>query len=704
MRYEIIEGVNIIQPLEMDSDIYDKIILKLETETHIKFKYYQNNYVIKRIKSRINSLNLSSDGAYYDYLKNHPDEIDLFLDNFTINYSYFFRNFNVFQEIKKLIENAGLTQQDTIRIWSCPCASGEEPYSLAILFEELKNDKKNFPNYEIIGSDINPNAIKKARLGIYGEHALSEIPEKIKKKYFERLSESSLKYKLIKKIRTKVRFINEDITLGHQKSQKYDIILCRNFIIYIDNIYRKELLKNLKMVLKEQGILILGKTEKIRQDNALEIIDPINQFYIHNSENVNDKYTYKSLLFKKNEQKRISKPLNLKLQSREFKTREKSNKKHLQTRKTKKQIEQKREKKNDKNENDNKNSIKLIKPNKAKVKNDKIVELELESEPNKTTYTLNEFNDKFANQKIKGSQEKLEIQGESSEQIQENLKKLKEKIDKEIFYLDQQRDDLNNKISIFQKKQKDFQLEKEQFIRKKLFFEQQKKQYEKELKWFQKQKNQFEIKRERFKVKRIQFLKEKRKFESRLHNNKKNNDNIKKFEEKKRSLKEYILPLGSHILLSQNDNRLGIGLLSLYGLGSSYVLILVDSVIKVYSMAHILFSKPKNKIQMPEEVSAIEKPHQYASLCVPYLIKRMLVKGASEKMISAYIIGGAQLFNKKYESIMETYNILKEKLSAYNIELLNSDIGGKSRRMIKYNLNEEKLYLRTEDEKSFKPL
>jgi chemotaxis protein methyltransferase CheR len=103
-------------------------------------------------------------------------EIERFLDNFTINYSYFFRNYEIFKRIGELLEKYQLTKNSLIKVWSCPCANGEEPYSLGILFEELKAENSDFPEYKIVASDINSQAIKKAKKGIYGKHALHEIP------------------------------------------------------------------------------------------------------------------------------------------------------------------------------------------------------------------------------------------------------------------------------------------------------------------------------------------------------------------------------------------------------------------------------------------------------------------------------------------------------------------------------------------------
>jgi len=701
MRYEVMDGVDIIDFLEMNPDIFNKIVLKLENETNIKFKYYQKNHIVKRIKSRIKSLELNSDTAYYDYLKHHPGEIELFLDSFTINYSYFFRNYGVFQRLVNIIEEADLTREDKIKIWSCPCASGEEPYSLAILLEEKRAFKKDFPKYEIIGSDINPNAIEAAIKGIYGKHELNETPEVLRKKYFTTISDTAPKYKLAKKIRENVQFINEDITLGHQKSQKYDIILCRNFIIYINQIYRKELLKQLKRSLKDQGILVVGKTEKIKSNNALELIDPLNKFYKYSSRNNS---SYKSLLIPKSQEKAPSERLAAKLEEKIFESRKKTYKKKARKDKRNKRAELTDKKDEDKHKLKKTNQLPPMKnnhPTKVKRMNKKIIELNMEAENQKNTYSLEEFNKKLKKAKLYSKRDKRKpVEKSSSKDRKQELQALKKKMDKELSFLNQQRKDLNEKISQFQIQNAQLEQEKRKFERKKILLKRQKKQFKRELEWFRKQKEQLETRKAHLEAKRAKFLKEKRRFEAKRTKLEKSQNYSDGSKIKKKSIEEYTLSLGDYFIHPQDEGEKEVEIISLYGLGSSYVLILVDPITKVVCMAHILFPKPKSNQQM----SKIEKKHQYASLCIPYLMKKMLIKGASEKMISAYIVGGAQIFKKKYQSIKETYAILTGELDSYGIKLLASDIGRKKRRTIKYKTQEEQLRLKCEEEETFRTL
>jgi chemotaxis receptor (MCP) glutamine deamidase CheD len=217
------------------------------------------------------------------------------------------------------------------------------------------------------------------------------------------------------------------------------------------------------------------------------------------------------------------------------------------------------------------------------------------------------------------------------------------------------------------------------------------------LDWFRRQKEQFERRVNRFEKEKEQFLKEKKEFLS-----SKEKHQISKKENKRvsKNLEEYVLSLGKFIILNYKEDDNDIDILSFYGIGSSYGLILIDPIRKVCCMSHILFAKPKKS----KKQSQIDNPHQYASLCVPHLLKKMLLKGASEKNISAMIFGGAQIFNKNYKSIREVYSILKNELAYYNINIKTADIGGQTQRAIKYNLKEKELFLKYKGEEEFTKL
>ncbi|MFW9824156.1 MAG: CheR family methyltransferase, partial [Candidatus Thorarchaeota archaeon] len=228
----------------------------------MKFEHYQRNFLEKRINYRMKHLNLEYYQEYIEYIRSNPDEIDLFLDKFTINYTYFFRNLNVFESFEKFLKIYIKQLKRPLKIWSAPCATGDEPYSIAILLDHLKNLGNDFPDFEVVASDIDKTAIKIAKEGVYGDYAIHEVPITYLNKYFtKKNTEIGPKFIINQKVKEKVCFLQEDIIKSQNSNQKYDVIFCRNFIIYINQYAREKLIRVLKSRLHNGGLLILGGSE-----------------------------------------------------------------------------------------------------------------------------------------------------------------------------------------------------------------------------------------------------------------------------------------------------------------------------------------------------------------------------------------------------------------------------------------------------------
>ena len=270
--------------LTAESKSMDILIDKLKDITGIKFEHYQRKFLEKRIKFRIKDLDFNSHEEYIQHLSKDPEEINRFLDKFTINYTYFFRNYEVFEKLEEFIRSYVNGLKRPLRIWSAPCATGDEPYSIAILLDKLKNRVINFPDYEIVASDIDSKAIEIAKAGIYGEYSLHETPKNYVQTYFKREeSPHGPKFILNNNIKDKVELIQEDIIKGHNKKTKYDIILCRNFLIYVDRDSRERLFRLFENCLVDGGLLVLGKTETIMDINTcIKTIDNVDRFCVKN--------------------------------------------------------------------------------------------------------------------------------------------------------------------------------------------------------------------------------------------------------------------------------------------------------------------------------------------------------------------------------------------------------------------------------------
>jgi chemotaxis protein methyltransferase CheR len=160
-------------------------------------------------------------------------EYDRLFDAFTINVTNFFRDKSVYRIIKKtvipeLVSSKKKQGKKIIRVWSAGCASGEEPYSMAILFHQILGKRIGDYLISIYATDIDEKVIEKAIRGEYNAGAVSEVDEKILRQYFKR----NLKYGLKEEIRQMVRFKRHDL-ISDRPLAHLDIILCRNVLIYL---------------------------------------------------------------------------------------------------------------------------------------------------------------------------------------------------------------------------------------------------------------------------------------------------------------------------------------------------------------------------------------------------------------------------------------------------------------------------------------
>ena len=260
----------------------ESLIYKLRKATKINFECYKREFLVRRIKARMYRLNMISDDDYLDYISKNPDEFKEFCDLFTINYTYFFRNYEIYEQLSKNIKKIKKQKKRKLKIWSCPCATGEEPYSIAMLFDTLQKTYSHVPNVEIVASDIDGRVLDFAREGVYGTYSVHDLPQTYMNTYFTtKKTRLGPQYTISEGIKNKVRFIEEDLTNGHSLPQKYDIVFCRNFLIYLNRISQKRVLKIIADHLNPRGLMIIGKTEMVLNSKSklFNLIDAKYHFY-----------------------------------------------------------------------------------------------------------------------------------------------------------------------------------------------------------------------------------------------------------------------------------------------------------------------------------------------------------------------------------------------------------------------------------------
>lgn len=246
-----------------------KILGYLKQKRGFDFSGYSKSLIKKQITQRLNSNNLPTIPAYFNFIQNNPTELDQLINNLTINVTHFFRNTISFVYFEKyvlptLITNKIKDREHALRIWSAGCASGDEPYSAAILInEELIKNNFQF-DVSIFATDFDKNILHKAKKAIFNFDSVKNIKYYLLKKYF---NQKNKQYLLNKNICKMVNFSFYDML--DQKTHSpplsvygdFDIIFCCNLLIYYEKEQQDLIFKKLYRSLPINGYLILGEAE-----------------------------------------------------------------------------------------------------------------------------------------------------------------------------------------------------------------------------------------------------------------------------------------------------------------------------------------------------------------------------------------------------------------------------------------------------------
>jgi chemotaxis protein methyltransferase CheR len=242
--------------LENENFLEKMMFEKLKKEIHeligVNCDGYRPEYLKRRIEIRLRATNSKTYGDYARYLKANPKEIDLLLNDLTVNYSLFFRDSDVFLFLKEKIFPE-FSSSKTARIWSAGCATGEEPYSLAILANEYKEHSRIDFHATIYASDIDRDALAKAARGEYELNSLQGVEQSLIDKYF--VHESKI-FRVKNLVKGPVRFERHDL-MTPPPHQTLDIVMCRNVMIYFSRESQQKIHMNFYGSLREGGYLII---------------------------------------------------------------------------------------------------------------------------------------------------------------------------------------------------------------------------------------------------------------------------------------------------------------------------------------------------------------------------------------------------------------------------------------------------------------
>ncbi|MFN8259211.1 MAG: CheR family methyltransferase [Bacteroidales bacterium] len=255
---------------QLSDSEFSKLSKFIYTQYGIKMPPEKRIMLQSRLQKRLRALKIYTFKEYIDYAFQHGnDEIIHMMDVVSTNKTDFYREPSHFEFLQQSILPKLYTEKRQIKVWSAGCSSGQEVYTLAIELSEFSAKNSGF-DYSILGTDISTLMLKKAYTAIYTEDMVSMIPLDIKKKYLLKSKEKAKKLIRINNLlRNKVRFQRINFMDDHYGvNDQFDIIFCRNVLIYFDRETQEKVINKLCNYLRNDGFFFLGHSESITNLNV----------------------------------------------------------------------------------------------------------------------------------------------------------------------------------------------------------------------------------------------------------------------------------------------------------------------------------------------------------------------------------------------------------------------------------------------------
>ena len=257
----------------LSEDEYAKFCEFFYRKTGIQFQDAKRYYAERRILDRMEKTGSERFRDYFAFLRFQAsgEELQCLVNAMTVNETYFFREDYQFDALVGGMLPACVRGRDRarpIRIWSIPCSSGEEPYSIALSILE-RWDQADLWDIEIMASDIDSRILAEARTGLYGPRSLQRVPQPILGKYFRARHEGH--WQICDELRASIDFSLVNVVDSDQtrRFRDVDVIFCRNMLIYFDDVARRETVEMFYETLAPGGFVCLGHSESMSRMTSL---------------------------------------------------------------------------------------------------------------------------------------------------------------------------------------------------------------------------------------------------------------------------------------------------------------------------------------------------------------------------------------------------------------------------------------------------
>jgi chemotaxis protein methyltransferase CheR len=261
----------------LENTAFQKVKRLVQESAGLNCSGYRDEYIKRRFEIRLRATGANTYGKYIIYLRRNPDEFNNLLNDLTINYTNFFRDSDVYLYLEKILFPKLFQSKNPVRIWSAGCASGEEPYSLAILVHKILGSTISSHPVTIFASDIDKDALSKASLGNYKKRQLTGLDQSLIEQFFTKETDCYRVKDFVKQI---IHFEQFDLmkTTTHQS---LDLILCRNVMIYFSKEGQQHIHMGFYNALRDGGYFITGKSEILSGEPYKRFVTMDNQTRVY---------------------------------------------------------------------------------------------------------------------------------------------------------------------------------------------------------------------------------------------------------------------------------------------------------------------------------------------------------------------------------------------------------------------------------------
>ena len=248
--------------LSRDGDTLSKIMELIRNHTSLDFTYYKRNTIIRRVERRMGINRIKDIDSYLEFLIDNPREVGVLQKEMLIGVTNFFRDEKAFDIMEKTVIPQIFKNKkpdEPIRIWASACSTGEEVYSLAMLFKEYKTKNECRNEVKIFATDIDKEAIEKAGMGNFTESIAADVSPERLKTFFNKKGDF---YQVNKQIREMVLFAVHNV-FGDPPFNKLDLVVNRNMLIYMESVLQKKILSIFHYALNRDGFMFLGPSETV---------------------------------------------------------------------------------------------------------------------------------------------------------------------------------------------------------------------------------------------------------------------------------------------------------------------------------------------------------------------------------------------------------------------------------------------------------